>query len=219
MKKILLLMVVLLYVITIANAQNKKDGIIECNGLTKEQIWNNVKKWQSKPTKDFNSTIDSEDKDAGIIVLKLSKKPAYFNRVSDLNVYSKLRIEIKDEKCRYSYFEGKYTFDVKDLSVSSYLPKSTLLSYQKELKALERLAKDEKIPDDLEMSINVYSSMLNKQPKYKKPKDEKKGKVNPYWEDLNETVETAKRINTEYELMIGDVQMSLLHGVLKSDDF
>jgi archaellum component FlaC len=93
------------------------------------------------------------------------------------------------------------------------------LSYQKELKALERLAKDEKIPDDLEMNINVYSSMLNKQPKYKKPKDEKKGKVNPYWEELNETVETAKRINTEYELMIGDAQMSLLHGVLKSDDF
>ncbi len=219
MRKILLLMVAFLFVATTANAQNKKEGIIQCEGMTKEQIWNNIKKWQTKPTKDFNSIIDSEDKNVGIIVVKLSKKSAYFNRVSDLNVYSKLRIEIKDEKCKYSYFDGKYTFDVKDLAVSSYLPKSTLLSYKKELSALERLADRENIPDDLDMNIKAYSSMLDKQPKYKKPKDEKKGKVNPYWEELNETVETAKRITTEYELMIGDVQMSLLHGVLKPDDF
>jgi hypothetical protein len=92
MRKILSI-IALLFVITIANAQNKKDGIVECNGMTKERIWNNVKKWQSKPTKDFNSTIDLEDKDAGIIVLKLSKKAAYFNRVSDLNVYSKLKMK------------------------------------------------------------------------------------------------------------------------------
>lgn len=217
MNKVLVLLLFVFYLPV--NAQTKKEGIVECDSMTKEQIWNNVKKWQTMPTTEFKSSIESEDKQVGIIVLKLSKKPTYFNRVSDLNLYSKLRIEIKDGKYRYSYFDGKYTFDVKDLGDVSYLPTSVLMSYKKELSALERLAKDEKIPNDLEMNINVYSSMLNKQPKYKKPKDEKKGKVNPYWEELNETVETAKRINTEYELMIGDAQMSLLHGVLKSDDF
>ena len=65
------------------------------------------------------------------------------------------------------------------------------------------------IPKGLDFLIKYYGEKLSNTPKYKKPKDEKKGKVNEEYKEIENTLRMANNIKSSYNLMVSSLSSSL----------
>lgn len=212
MKRLLILLALAFSMI--ANAQVKESDIIECKNMTFEKIWNRTDKWQMTLNESFDCKLESKNKSIGVMVFKV-RKPYRVNQVSDADIQCKLSIEVNEEMIKYTFYDAHYDFIIKELDDIEYMSKRMLEYYKKQYSALERLAGDGRsIPKDLDASISACTSLMEIYPKYKKPKDEKKGKVNPYWEDLNNTIEAANNIKKDYDYLMGDVLHSIKMNIV-----
>lgn len=209
-----LIVLVVLAFSMIANAQVKESDVIECKNMAFEKIWNRVDKWQMTLNESFSCKLDSYNKSIGVMVFKV-RKSYHVNQVADTDIQCKFSVEVSNESIKYSFYDARYDFIIKELDNIEYMSTRMLEYYKKQYSALERLAGDGRsIPLDLDASIIACTRLMDIYPKYKKPKDEKKGKVNPQWEDLNNTIEAANKIKKDYDYLMSNVLHSIKMNIV-----
>lgn len=215
MKKFLI--IVLLTVIAVGvHAQSVSENsiteerVVECN-LSKDKLWANLKKWIAKEFVSYKHTVDMEDRESGTIILKFN----LYDKLGagafvDLIINATLHVDVKDHKYRYSISNASYGFkpnsicDNLQFSSSSFLEKAKL-----NLECADNLSNRTEIPSGLNFYEKYYKSKLESTPKYKKPKDEKKGKINPDYTEIDETLKIIGMIRTKFSLMTYNISSSL----------
>lgn len=227
MRKILLLSIALLLSLS-AGAQAGSFGkagvyeiVVNCD-LDKAQLWSNLKRWVSVTFVSYKHTVDMEDKEAGSMVVK-------YNFSDDLGAYTLakisavLQVDVKDKKYRIRISDP--SFGVKPNSRLdgdiSWMSTSVLETAKAEMEAAQNLISGGITSfDDLQTTIGAYTTLRDRTPKYRKPKDEKKGKVNPLYQEYDKTVDFGERLATKYGYnSVVEIIPSLEKGMAYSNNF
>lgn len=225
MRKILLAM--MLAVIAVgANAQgtgnplDESGRIVQCN-LSKDKLWSNLKKWVAKEFVSYKYTVDMEDKDAGTLILK-------FNNFDErgggaflsLTINATLQIDVKENKYRYSISNASFKLTPNSMCDNLTYASTPFLKRAKlEMVCAENIIRaGTEIPSMIDFVESYYGEKLKKTPKYKKPRDENKGKINPEYEEIEKTISMAGSIDTKLSLTAYDIRESLEKGMCLSSD-
>ena len=91
----------------------------------------------------------------------------------------------------------------------SFMPSKILEDIKDELTFIKDTY-DDKTIDQLKTSLSVYKKMQSENPKYKKPKDEKKGKVDYWWSYYQKKIDRIERVIDNYGYAISDFRHDLL---------
>lgn len=91
----------------------------------------------------------------------------------------------------------------------SFMPSKVLEMINDELTFIKDTY-DDKTIDRLGISLSVYKQMQSENPKYRKPKDEKKGKVNYWWEYYQKKIDRTERVINSYKYAASDFRHDLL---------
>lgn len=184
--------------------------IVQCD-LNKSSLWSNLKQWISKEFTSYKYTVDMEDKEGGTLIIKFNK----FDEIGAssfvaLRLYATLQVDIKDKKYRYKISDARFELSPNSRCDNiSYLPNAILDKAYESLQAARNLSSNTDIPEGLAFLRKYYNDKLSNTPKYKKPKDEKKGKVNDDYKEIENTLTMARRVNSNYEIMVSSLSRSL----------
>ena len=224
MKKILLFMTVLMVAVC-ANAQEKYDygldEVVQTSDYNKSILWSNLKRWISKSFTSYKYTVDMEDRESGTIIIKFNKKANTVGDYVDVYLYATLEVNVKDNKYRYKISDGEFSVSPSSrIRYISSLPTEYLNKAKVELTAAENIGTNTDIPSGLEENISYYSDLVEKTPIYKKPKDMKKGKINPLYQEYEKSRELALSIRNAFSFMtIVEIGGELQRGMNYKNDF
>lgn len=203
MKKFVLLFCLLASIVCSAQNNVIKEG---SSTLTKDEMWSNVTKLvlSSADGKYAEYKIISSDNTLGQIILELKKESLTGLHWEGL-VKMRVCIEMKDEKYRISDIGTKISYKLDDdYDHISSLPTNYLKDMKTDLEVIQSIFYDKK---EVEYSSYIYNKdyygrMLSSTPKYLKPKDEKKNKVNPTYDKYSRIVKACD----EVEKTIGNIK-------------
>lgn len=91
----------------------------------------------------------------------------------------------------------------------SFMPSKVLEMVKDELTFIKDTY-DDKTIDRLKTSLSVYKQMQSENPKYSKPKDEKKGKVNYWWDYYQKKIDRTERVINNYNYAASGFRHDLL---------
>jgi len=227
MRKILLLSIALLLTMG-ASAQvvsdGTKDGVyveVVNSELSKVQLWSNLKRWVATTFVSYKHTVDMEDKDAGTMIVK-------YNATSGAGTYTEavvnavLQVDVKENKYRIKIYNP--SFKLRPNSRAKYLQNITTTSLLEnakiELKAAENvLYMGVGSYEELLATTDFYKTQKEKTPKYLKPKDEEKGKVNPEYLKYEKAAYLCEQLRLCHYYNKGDILYSLQKVMKYNDDF
>lgn len=222
MKKLIFTFIVCLLAIT-ANAQSDYSELYEsvtqtkqyeCNGKTKEELWHNLKRWVALTFNSYKFVTDMEEEKSGEMILKVTLSPDYRPlKYWNLKFHTTIDIVVQDGIYTMFLKNGKFECAATDRmnSVNRFTPSVILddmLAESNALKDIMGYDGDCSI-EHVYFNINFYSKQMNNTPKYRKPKDERKGKVDSLWKDYNDKYNTACSILTGYSITLRDLNDSL----------
>ena len=198
MKKIILLLCLLTSLVCSAADEIIKEGISK---LTKEEMYGNVgKQILSSNGKYSEYRVISSDRVLGQIILEI-KNRVLTGSHWEATIKMRVCIEMKDEKYRISDMGSKISFIMGDEynSISSY---SThyLEDMEMDLEVIKALFNKDEVDYSSYMDKkDFYGQMLDSTPKYLKPKDEKKNRVNPTYEKYSRIIKACDAVKKEKE--------------------
>ena len=191
-------------------ATDENGCVVECH-LNKSVLWSNLKRWISKKFTSYKYTVDMEDKEGGTLIIKFNK----FDEIGassyvSLRIDATIQVDIKDKKYRYKISDASFVLAPNSKCDNiNYLPTRILEMASLSLQAARNLSSNTDIPKGLDFLIKYYGEKLSNTPKYKKPKDEKKGKVNEEYKEIENTLRMANNIKSSYNLMVSSLSSSL----------
>lgn len=80
--------------------------------MTADQLYINAKKWLADAFKSSKAVIDTDDKEAKLIIAKSYIEKGHIKFISNPKNWFILKIEMKDGRYRYSLYDIRYEFDV-----------------------------------------------------------------------------------------------------------
>lgn len=202
-----------------------KDGVYEeivnCNS-NKSLLWSNLKRWVAVSFVSYKHTVDMEDKESGTMVVKFSITDDHAGTFTTSATSAVLQVDVKDNK--YKVKVSDPIFEVKPNSECSgdisWMPSSVLESAKIEMQAALNLSQHGiGSYDELKKAIDTYTALRDGTPKYRKPKDEKKGKISSTFQTYDKTVSLGSWIKTEYSYNTDKIVKSLKSGMAYSNDF
>ena len=186
----------------------------ECKGKTKSDLWRNLKRWVALNFNSYKFVADMEDEKSGEMILKVTLSPDY-SPLKYWVVKYPTTIDIVVQDGIYTMFlkNGKFECAATDRmnSINRFTPSVILDDMIAESNALKDIMgyDGDCSIEHVYFNINFYSKQMNNTPKYRKPKDERKGRVDSLWKDYNDKYNTACSILTGYSITIRDLKDSL----------
>ena len=202
--------ILLLFTCLVAPAQTNYVDKKETRKVSmgREKIFTEIKKWGMTADLDHDISVQliDYDKETGVLIFDVKRKDERFLYGVSLLLSARLQIEVGDSSYTYVFKDGKYMLEVNSdyYGTNIHTTGTTLLRYMADnLSIAESLMGDDtSIPERLEMRISLFDKWLNETPKYRKPKDEKKGKVNPSYTRYAERKRAAEQIASNYSIMV-----------------
>lgn len=222
MKKLISTFIVCLFSIA-ANAQSDYSELYEsvtqtkqyeCSGKTKAELWHNLKRWVALSFDSYKFVTDMEDEKSGEMILKVTLDPDYRPlKYWNLKFPTTLDIVVQDGKYTLFTKNGKYeaTATERMNSVSRFTPSVILDDMSAECNALLSVTGydgDTSI-EHIFFEVKYYLGKMNSTPKYRKPKDVKKGKVNSLWKYYKDRYDLASSILSGYHSAIRNLRDGL----------
>lgn len=189
--------------------------VIESN-LLKDKLWANLKKWIAKEFVSYKYTVDMEDRDNGTIILKFNSfDECGAGAFVDLSINATLQVDVKDKKYRYLISDAYFKLKPNQICDNmKFLSTSFLEQAKINLEAAQNLGGRNEIPDGLDYYESYYNDKLQNTPKFKKPSDEKRNKVNYEYNLANKTIEVIKRIRSSMSILTYKIGNSLEKGMM-----
>lgn len=222
MKKLIFTFIVYLLAIT-ANAQSDYSALYEsvtqtkqyeCSGKTKAELWHNLKRWVALTFNSYKFITDMEDEKSGEMILKVTLSPDY-RPLKYWNLKFPTTIDIVVQDGKYTMFmqNGKYECVATERlnNVNRFTPSVMLDDMMAESEALKHITGydgDTSI-EHVFSEIKYYMRQMNQTPKYRKPKDEKKGKVDSLWKDYKDRYDIASSILSGYYSAVSNLRDGL----------
>lgn len=214
MKKLIFTFMMCVFAIAL-NAQTMQDSY-NIKNTSKDELWRRAKDF-CLSRHDFTLNTTTSDKEIGVMVFNVEKEDRQFSTYSELSVGFTAKVKIEDNKYSVEIYDG--TFSLKPTSQAmgdiSYMPSKILDMIKDELEFI-RDTYDDKTISRLNISLSVYKKMQSDNPKYKKPKDEKKGKVNYWWEYYQKKIDKIQRVIDYYGYAANDFKHELLMNMFNS---
>ena len=186
----------------------------ECKGKTKSDLWRNLKRWVALNFNSYKFVADMEDEKSGEMILKVTLSPDY-SPLKYWVVKYPTTIDIVVQDGKYTMFmqNGKYECIASDRlnSVNRFTPSVILDDMMAESEALKRITGydgDTSI-EHVFSEIKYYMRQMNQTPKYRKPKDEKKGKIDSLWKDYKDRYDIASSILSGYYSAVSNLRDGL----------
>lgn len=218
MKKCLLLFSVLLVTLAVNAQTDFKEEVVETT-LTKEVMWNNLKKWVSSSFNSSKHVVDLEDKENGVLVVKYTTNIPCFVQVIELTGESTMQIDVRDNKYRIRLSEQNVVIKP-NIRNSSDMSVSDLNQAISDLEFIEEKFNATKINvADIEPIWKQQLEKLDATLKYKNEKNEKKGKVTKEYEQEDRKARILQNMYNGYNLLNGKVVESLKNQMNYVDDF
>lgn len=202
-----------------------KDGayeeIVNCNS-NKSQLWSNLKRWVSVTFVSYKHTVDMEDAESGSMIIKYSVTEENIGSYTASKTTAVLQVDVKDNKYRVKICDP--IFEVFPNNVGSgdisWMPTTMLKAAKVEMEAALKLSQSGiKSYKDLKTTIAAYTSLRDGTPKYRKPKDEKKGKIDEAYQVYDKAARLAEWLQTMYRYRQDKIVESLKNGMAYSNDF
>ena len=186
----------------------------ECKGKTKSDLWRNLKRWVALNFNSYKFVADMEDEKSGEMILKVTLSPDY-SPLKYWVVKYPTTIDIVVQDGKYTMFtqNGKYECIASDRlnSVNRFTPSVILDDMMAESEALKRITGydgDTSI-EHVFSKIKYYMRQMNQTPKYRKPKDEKKGKIDSLWKDYKDSYDISSSILSGYYSAVSNLRDGL----------
>lgn len=218
MKKYFLLFGILLVTLTINAQTDFKEEVVETT-LTKDVMWNNLKKWVSSNFNSSKNVVDLEDKENGVLIIKSRFSIPSFARVLDLRAESVLQIDVRDNKYRIR-LSDEYINIGPDLSNRDGLSSSELREMADDLELIVNVVKTERvlvydIPPMIEEQTDIFKGI----PKFKNEKAEKKGRISPEYARKERDIAILTEMVLKYTSVKESIIASLKKQMIYVDDF
>ena len=214
----------LLALITLG-AKAQSDLFIEDNwkvvstNNNKATLWGNLKRWISEEFSSYEYTVDMEDKEEGMILVKISTYENYFLKFHGLHMYMSLQVEVKDNKYRYKIFNSNYQITRNNLySTVNNMPSYLVNTFYKEDVFASISNSNLNIPITIENKKQFINYRFKTTPKYKNKKDEKKGRINEKYQDLIWESQMINTIESSYNSLINTISKSLEERMESKND-
>lgn len=176
----------------------------------KATLWGNLKRWITDEFSSYESTVDMEDKEEGLIIVRFSTYENDFLNFHGLLINMSLQVEVKDNKYRYKTFNSNYQITQKNMySDVNRLPSNLVNIFYKENVFASISNSSLNIPITIENKKKFINYRFKTTPKYKNTKDEKKGKINEKYQDLLWESQMIKTIESYYKSLINTISQSL----------
>ena len=216
MKK--LIFTFMMCVVAIAlNAQTTQDSY-NVKNTTKDELWKRAKDFCLSHHK-FSLNTTSSDKEVGIMVFGVSNEDRFFSSFSELTVGFTAKVKIEENKYSVEIYDGTFSLKPNSRAMGdlSFMPSEVLEMVKDELTFIEDTYNDKTI-ERLKIGLSVYKQMQSDYPKYKKPKDEKKGKVNYWWEYYQKKINRTEDIIRNYEYATSNFKHDLLTKMFNTSE-
>lgn len=218
MKKCLLLFSVLLVALTVNAQTDFKEEVVETT-LTKDVMWNNLKKWVSSSFNSSKNVVDLEDKENGVLIIKSRFSIPSFTKILDLRAEPILQIDVRDNKYRIR-LSDEYINIGPDLSSRDGLSTGELREMANDLELIVNVVKTERvlvasIPPMIEEQTEIFNGMQ----KFKNEKAEKKGKVSPEYARKERDIAILTEMVFKYASIKESIIASLKKQMVYVDDF
>ena len=214
----------LLALITLG-AKAQSDLFIEDNwkvvstNNNKATLWGNLKRWISDEFSSYEYTVDMEDKEEGMIIVKISTYENYFLKFHGLYMYMSLQVDVKDNKYRYKIFNSNYQITRNNLySTVNNMPSYLVNTFYKEDVFASISNSNLNIPITIENKKKFINYRFKTTPKYKNNKDEKKGRINEKYQDLIWESQMINTIESSYNSLINTISKSLEERMESKND-
>lgn len=208
MKKLIFTFMMCVFAIAL-NAQTMQDSY-NVENTTKDELWRRAKDF-CLSRHEFTLNTTTSDKEIGVMVFNVEKEDRYFSTYSELSIGFTAKVKIENNKYSVEIYDG--TFSLKPTSQAmgdlSFMPSKVLEMVKDELTFIKDTY-DDKTIDRLNTSLSVYKQMQSENPKYSKPKDEKKGKVNYWWEYYQKKIDRTERVINSYNYATSGFRHDLL---------
>lgn len=217
MKKVLFILSMLLFptFMPAASLENKQE-IIE-TGMTKKDMWINLKKWVSSNFNSYEHVVDLEDEEAGVISVKWKNRVGLnSSKYIKILISSTIKIDIKDNKYRYTLSDEQVVIEP-NIGHASDMSYSELNESISDLEFVEQFCTEYynesakiQIDDKFTSILKEYKEKVESTPKYK---NEKKKKISKEWEKINKEYNILSEINNTYnginELIISSLKKNI----------
>lgn len=200
---------------------NVKD-IVE-TGMSKNDMWINLKKWVSSSFNSYEHVVDVEDEKLGIFVIKW-KNVIYLNSSEYVKLIasSTIKIDVKENKYRYTVSDAQIVIKPNVGRVSD-MGSYSLQRAIKDLEFIKHLYTtyyngNEQIPMDKKFKTIVlyYKEKYESTPIYR---DEKKKKTSEDWLKAYREYEILKEINIVYSKTNQLIISSLNKKMIEKDEW
>ena len=185
-----------------------KSEVVE-TGMTKSEMWVNLKTWVSMTFNSYEYTVDMEDQESGTLIVKwavpLMDSKDRGSWVVPLKLtgtgYGIIKVEVKDKKYRWSDIGCQIT--IEDANDFDY----------------RNLKGDYNVPNQIVDKLQSMELELSTIPKYKNAKDESKDKVNKDFSKLESQITMLSNILASYVATNDGLISSLQKAMIVKDDF
>lgn len=217
MKKIVfLLLLLLLPAFMSATSSENKQEVVE-TGMTKKDMWINLKKWVSSNFNSYEHVVDLEDEEAGVISVKWKNRVGLnSSKYIKMLVSSTLNVDVKDNKYRYTLADAQIVIEP-NVGHTSEMSINELAEGISDLEFFEQFCTQHyngstKIQMDNKFAniLKEYKQKVESTPKYK---NEKKKKISKEWKKLAREYKILSEINNSYnninELLISSLKKNM----------
>lgn len=176
----------------------------------KTTLWGNLKRWISDEFSSYEYTVDMEDKEEGMIIVKFSTYDNNFLKFHGLLINMSLQVDVKDNKYRYKIFNSNYQITPNNMySVVNSMPSYLVEIFYKEKVFASISNSSHNIPFTIKEKKEFINYRFETTPKFKNSKDEKKDKINDKYQNLIWESQMIKTIETSYNSLINTISNSL----------
>lgn len=216
MKKLIFTFMMCVFAIAI-DAQTMQDSY-NVENTSKDELWRRAKDF-CLSRHDFTLNTITSDKEIGVMVFNVEKEDRHFSSFSELTVGFTAKVKIEDNKYSVEIYDGTFSLRPNSQAMGdlSFMPTNVLVKVKDELTFIEDSYNDKTI-DRLGISLSVYKQMQSKNPKYRKPKDEKKGKVNYWWGYYQKKIDRTECVINSYKYAASDFRHDLLTKMLSANE-
>ena len=208
MKKLIFTFMMCVFSIAL-HAQTTRDSY-NVENTTKDELWRRAKDF-CLSRHEFTLNTTTSDKEIGVMVFNVEKEDRHFSAYSELSVGFTAKVKIENNKYSVEVYDGIFSLKPTSQAMGdiSFMPSKILEDIKDELTFIKDTY-DDKTIDQLKTSLSVYKKMQSENPKYKKPKDEKKGKVDYWWSYYQKKIDRIERVIDNYGYAISDFRHDLL---------
>lgn len=216
-KIVLLLSLLLLPAFMSAKSFEDKQEVVE-TGMTKKDMWINLKKWVSSNFNSYEHVVDLEDEEAGVISVKWKNRVGLnSSKYIKILASSTITVDVKDNKYRYTLSDEQVEIEP-NVGRTSEMSYSELEESISDLEFVEQFCAEYysesaniQMDDKFVTILKEYKEKVESTPKYK---NEKKKKISKEWEKINKEYNILYDINNTYnsinELIISSLKKNMI---------